>query len=152
MTVQNDAVEPLPLVVNTLARPFFFLGRRLLSIFREPPSWAEFFSASILILYGVYMIADGRPPEHWRTLDMLTDVFPGWWWAGMALFVGGLQMFGLLYQWKPLRIGSAVGVVLWLSLLVCFSWTSVPGTPLVIFAAGWILPNAFAMVRHFHEW
>jgi hypothetical protein len=134
------------------ARTFTFLGVRLWRVFRDEPSWAEFSSATAALLYCGMIFLGGRAPEEIQSLDMLTNLLPGWWWPGVCLIGGLIQMTGLLLNIRFLRAAAAFGMLLWVAFIVRMIWPVYPWAPLLGLAMAWAVPNFFVVARHARDW
>lgn len=139
--------------VRNLGLAFRFLGWRLSDIFRDEPSWAEFFSAVALGAYTLSMPLGGKGPEEWESLNLLTDILPGWWWVG---FVGGgaaVQMLGLILNIRFIRACAAFGALNLVALIGVMVWPLFPYSPLLVgFVTAVGLPNFFVIARHARDW
>ena len=133
-------------------RTFSMLGHRLWEVFRDEPSWAEFSSAMAVLFYCGVIFGGGKSPEEIQSLDVLTDLLPGWWWPVISLFGAGCQMAGLLFNIRFLRAAAAFGMLIWIAFIVRMIWPVYPWAPLLGLTMAWGVPNFFVVARHARDW
>lgn len=148
-TVFHMVPLPLPL----LHRPFSAFGWRLFSLFRDPPSWAEFGSAVGVAAYGASFFIGGESPEAWASLDLLTDALPDWWWAAATIAGAVVQFAGLYLGIRTLRFAAAGLMLGWVAVLVCFVWPIFPFSPLLVGLSTQLATmNLLVVARHVRDW
>ena len=139
--------------IEAIARPLSSFGWRLFSLFRDPPSWAEFGSAVGVAAYGVSFFVSGKGPEAWPSLDLLTDALPNWWWAAASISGALAQFAGLYFGNRPVRFAAAALMLLWVPFMGCFVWPVFPYSPLLVgFSVQLATMNLLVVARHVRDW
>jgi len=139
--------------MSRLFRPLSFLRLRLLTIFRDEPSWAEFFSATAIFAFVVPSIISGKSPEAWSSMALLTDLLPGWWWVVIMALGASVQMTGLIFNSRFIRASAAFGAILLIVVLTMMVWPVFPFSPILCMASAAVgLPNLFVVARHARDW
>ncbi|MFC0407608.1 hypothetical protein, partial [Roseomonas elaeocarpi] len=109
-------------------------------------------SAVAVLLYCFFILMGGKTPEEIRSLDLLTDLLPGWWWLAVSAAGGIVQLVGLILNIRFLRAASAFGQLLWIGFIVRMVFPIYPWAPLLGLACGWAVPNFFVVARHARDW
>lgn len=136
-----------------LRRPLSFVGHRLMTLFRDPPTWAEFISALGVMAYGLSFIGNGKSPEDWHSLTLVTSLLPEWWWAAITICGALVQFAGLFLGNRFLRASAAFGMLIWVVFMARLVWPVYPWSPLLMLALATIGPANFLVVaRHSRDW
>ncbi|WP_419900737.1 hypothetical protein [Roseomonas sp. USHLN139] len=133
-------------------RQIRMLGGRFLAVWRDEPSWAEFFSAIAVLLYVCGLIWPGDRPYELKSLQNLTDLLPGWWWPTVCASGALYQMAGALLRVRFIRASAGFGMCMWYGFMVVMVWPVLPGHPMVLLSGAWIVPNFFIVARHAKGW
>ncbi|WP_043834587.1 hypothetical protein [Muricoccus aerilatus] len=136
-----------------IRRPLTTFGWRLFSLFRDPPSYAEFGSAVGVAAYGASFFVGGKGPEAWSSLELLTDALPDWWWAAATIAGALAQFIGLYLGNRFIRFAAAGLMLLWVAFMGCFVWPIYPYSPLLVgFSVQLAMMNLLVVARHVRDW
>lgn len=117
-------------------------------LLRREHWWAEFWSAAVAISWGMQNAVDPSALGDVESYRLLTKLMPELLLEGIAIVVGFIQLWALIFAHRSIARGAA-GMLASIAYSFCLiSFFMAPAIPPGwVFCAGWVGINVFAIAR-----
>ena len=117
------------------------------AVFKREPWWAEFWSGTTAIMWGILSIFSTYNRQTWPASIMMEDFGGEMLWNATALIMGVVQIGFLIADHRWLRWTGALVMCWFWAVLTLAVVRIVPGSPTIAVYIGWCGINCFSILR-----